>query len=247
MTTQRTASKQRYRVQHELKSYERAESLLDIIVHLYASLPGLSSVLTRMIGLLGACVLRLKIYGHLPRTLRGALMTASYIRSFCSDATGYGQTSYSVLRYVLRYVGSGDVFVDLGCGKGRVIRFVASRRKLEKVIGIEIVPELAQIARSGVVNVDLIAPVEVIEGDATSADLSQGTVYYLYNPFGRKTLRKVLRNIRKTLDSNPRRIRIIYSNPVWAALLDGSSWLTSEQDKALEKEQKRVSLRVWHN
>ena len=40
---------------------------------------------------------------------------------------------------------ANDVFVDLGCGKGRAV-FLAAAQKLKKVIGVELRKELADIA-----------------------------------------------------------------------------------------------------
>ena len=40
-----------------------------------------------------------------------------------------------------------DIFVDFGCGKGRVL-LIASQYKFNKIIGIEFAPELFSIARA---------------------------------------------------------------------------------------------------
>ena len=45
---------------------------------------------------------------------------------------GYEPTPYHVLPEILRHISSGDVLVDLGCGKGRVLWFVATRKRLKK-------------------------------------------------------------------------------------------------------------------
>jgi len=99
-----------------------------------------------------------------------------------SDSAGYQPTYCHILPLLLRYVGPDDTFVDVGCGKGRVLWFIATRRRLRKAIGIEIEPELAQLAREGVKKTRLRTP--VIRGRCLQVDPSEGTVYYLYNPFG---------------------------------------------------------------
>ena len=50
----------------------------------------------------------------------------------------------------LRYLGVSDrdVFVEFGCGKGRVVH-QAARRPFRRVVGVEISPVLAEAARSG--------------------------------------------------------------------------------------------------
>lgn len=155
------------------------------------------------------------------------------------DATGYQPTPYGALPAILPNVNSDDIFIDLGCGKGRVLWFLATRRKLKRIVGIEIVPELVQIARKNMAKCGLLTPVSVVEGDASEVDLSEGTVYFLFNPFGEKTLRKVLENIRNSLLAHPRSIRILYCNPELAHVLDIAAWLRAGRDNR--------HFRVWKN
>jgi len=155
-----------------------------------------------------------------------------------SDSTGYEPTYYHILSLLLRYVGPDDTFVDVGCGKGRVLWFIATRRRLRKAIGVEIEPELAQLARENMKKARLRTPVTIIEADASQVDLSEGTVYYLFNPFGRETLLRFLGNIERSLQINPRVIRIVYLNPKLGQILDDANWLHRECDGY---------LRVWKN
>ena len=155
-----------------------------------------------------------------------------------SDSAGYQPTYYHILPLLLRYLGPDDTFVDVGCGKGRVLWFIATRRRLRKAIGIEIEPELAQIARENMKKARLRTPVTITEADASQVDLSEGTVYYLYNPFGRETLLRFLGNIERSLQTNPRVIRIVYLNPKLGQILDDANWLHRECDGY---------LRVWKN
>jgi len=154
-----------------------------------------------------------------------------------SDSAGYQPTYYQILPLLLRYVGPDDTFVDVGCRKGRVLWFIATRRRLRKAIGIEIEPELAQIARENMTKARLRTPVTIIEADASQVDLSEGTVYYLYNPFGQETLRRFLENIETSLQTHSRDIRIIYLNPRLAHILDETAWLQREESNGY--------LRVW--
>jgi hypothetical protein len=47
----------------------------------------------------------------------------------------------------------------------------------------------------------------------------------MFNPFGPKTMCHVLQNIRRSLETMPRKITIIYYNPVCAELLHTAEWL----------------------
>jgi precorrin-6B methylase 2 len=153
---------------------------------------------------------------------------------------GYEPTPYHVLPEILRHISSGDVFVDLGCGKGRVLWFVATRRRLKKIVGIEVVPELAQIARQNMAKYRLLTPVTIVEEDVSQADLGDGTVYFLFDPFteeAEQTLREVLEKIRESLRAHPRTVRILYYTPRLEHILDDASWLQVEKQNG--------HIRVW--
>jgi len=156
-----------------------------------------------------------------------------------SDSKIYVPTDFYILPSLLRYLNSDDIVIDLGCGKGRVLWFVATRRKLRKVIGVEIDPALVQIARENMAKAKLRTPVTIIEGDAARADLSEGTVYFMFNPFGEETLRRVLENISSSLEDHPRSIRILYEHPVLAHVLDDTIWLRAQNRNGF--------LRIWTN
>lgn len=118
-----------------------------------------------------------------------------------------------------------DVFFDIGCGKGRVL-CCAAQVPLRRVVGIEMNPEAAAAARANSARMrGRRAPVQVIEGDARKADYTDGTAFYLFNPFGADVLRAVLERIRATLDYNPRSVRFAYTYPRHEFVLEGCGWL----------------------
>ncbi|MEJ0093727.1 MAG: methyltransferase domain-containing protein [Methylocella sp.] len=118
-----------------------------------------------------------------------------------------------------------DVFFDVGCGDGRALCYVA-RRRLLKVVGVELSPVFAEKAQANARNLKRrLSPIEVRCGDAVDMDYSAGTVFFFFNPFGAKTLKLVLDNIKQTIESNPRSIRIIYLNPVHSSVFRSSGWL----------------------
>jgi precorrin-6B methylase 2 len=145
------------------------------------------------------------------------------------DAERYSPTNYFILRRIfdhLRLCGD-DVFVDLGCGKGLVVLY-AARRGCRKAIGIELSPELAETARENARCADAATPVEIVEGDAATCDLSEGTVFYMFNPFGAATMQLMLRNLELSLLSNPRTIRIVYMCTPHDSLIDALDWLEAD-------------------
>ncbi len=73
----------------------------------------------------------------------------------------------------------GDVFYDLGCGDGRVCRYIGRKNPKARVIGIEIAHVLYLWNKL----MSLIQPppnVEIVRGNALKRDLSDANVVYLY-------------------------------------------------------------------
>ena len=123
-------------------------------------------------------------------------------------------------------------FLDIGCGKGRAL-MVASELPFRRVIGIELNPKLAAVARA---NVDvwhtshaadptapLLAPIEVLEQDALELTLPPGpTLIFLFHPFEAPLMRKVLRRIESQLaeQASHATLDILYVNAECAGVLD---------------------------
>jgi len=63
-------------------------------------------------------------------------------------------------------------------------------------------------------------PIEIVNAEVYNFDPKEGTVFFMFNPFGLKTMAKVLENIRQALISHPRKIRIAYYGPVYKDLLN---------------------------
>jgi precorrin-6B methylase 2 len=139
----------------------------------------------------------------------------------------YGSTFYRRIFRVLDALnlGPSDIFVDLGCGKGR-ITCCASLYPVREVIGVEDVPELCVIAEQ---NLDRLrskrTQARILHGKAEEFDYTEATVIYMFHPFGPNTLASVLSKIEKGLRANPRDIRIVYVNPVHEYVLEQTKWL----------------------
>jgi SAM-dependent methyltransferase len=109
------------------------------------------------------------------------------------------------------------VFVDLGCGKGRVL-FIAAQLGFKKIIGIEFCARLCRQARE---NAELYlrkhparSLIEVIEMDAARYDFrGDENIFFLYNPFDSVVLEQVLDKIALSALKTPRDIWLIYNNP----------------------------------
>ncbi len=135
------------------------------------------------------------------------------------DYHRYEPLGWLVLRKILRpaEVGSDDVFADLGAGMGRVL-FQAARYPFRRVIGVELSPDLAGIAQDNVARMrrrgrgDVI---EVVNADVPTWQIPDDlTVVFLNNPFGGATFSCCAERLIASVDRRPRRLRLIYLNPV---------------------------------
>lgn len=148
------------------------------------------------------------------------------------DSTWYEPLNYITLNKCLAALNlnESDVVFDIGCGLGRVL-CVLARRRVRKVVGIELSSDFAEVAR---VNVGAmrgrVSPVEVVEADAATADYDEGTAFYTFNSFGGGTTAAVLEHIHRSVLRRPRPIRIVYVNPIHNHVFESAGWLRRGED-----------------
>jgi SAM-dependent methyltransferase len=139
----------------------------------------------------------------------------------------YTPTVYRLIFQVLQRLPlrESDIFVDLGCGKGRVV-CCAAHLGAARVIGIEYAKEICEVAA---MNAQVMrrrrSPITISHGEAQDYDFTEGTVFYMYNALGPNTLRTILTKIEAGVRQNPREIRIAYVNPAYAFVLKENKWL----------------------
>lgn len=159
------------------------------------------------------------------------------------DMDKHGISPYGTIREIIEYLkpNQEDVFIDYGCGTGRMI-FFAANRELKKVVGVELNKEIADAAMRNYRNLkNAVTPVEIIIADAAHFNADEGTIFYLYNPFGRKTVSAVIGNIKKSLTLHPRKIRIVDYGLQCRYLFEDEPWLE------LEKEMNEGEILIWRN
>jgi SAM-dependent methyltransferase len=121
-------------------------------------------------------------------------------------------------------------FIDVGAGKGRGL-LVASEYSFRNVVGIELNPALAAIARQNVehwIGVNLedptaarLAPIEVVEKDALDFELPQTpTLLFLFHPFEAPVLKQLLRRIETQFATRPGELDLLYVNAECANVID---------------------------
>lgn len=85
-----------------------------------------------------------------------------------------------------------DVFIDVGCGKGKACFYAARTRRFEKLIGFDFDATLIAAAQvNGQAFGD--APIVFAHRDATEFDLPAGRCFiFMFNPFGAEVMRLFL-------------------------------------------------------
>jgi SAM-dependent methyltransferase len=144
------------------------------------------------------------------------------------DYNWYSTISYREIFAVLDNLslGSADIFVDLGCGPGRVV-CCAAQLEVREAVGVEVDERLAAAAeRNAAALRQKKSPVRLVHGPAEAFGYAEGDAFYLFNPFGAETLGTVLDRLGACLASRPRQVRIAYVNPEHEFLLDRAGWLT---------------------
>jgi SAM-dependent methyltransferase len=144
-----------------------------------------------------------------------------------SDRIGYVASAWRTLPRVLRHTGvsENDVFIDFGCGKGRVVH-QAAKRPFKKVIGVEVSAPLAEVAREAVAarrHEHRCKDVEIVVADAREYRVPDDlTIAYFFYPFIGGTFDAVLAGIIGSIDRNPRRLWIVYGFPRAASQVEAT-------------------------
>ena len=141
-------------------------------------------------------------------------------------------------RHIFKLIGltaltATDVLVDLGSGLGHV-PLLASICTSARSIGIELEATYIERAQQCALRLN-VNKVRFIQEDARVADLTIGTVFYLYTPFTGSILSAVLNRLRR--EAATRRIRICSYGPCTSIIAE-QPWL----EAATAPEAHRIAL-----
>ncbi|MEP7116149.1 MAG: class I SAM-dependent methyltransferase [Acidobacteriota bacterium] len=141
-------------------------------------------------------------------------------------ALPYGGSQPSIVRTALASLPDREryAFVDLGCGKGRPL-IVASEFSFSHLLGVELSPDLASVARR---NAAIVAarhpertPIAIQIGDATAVTAPTDRVaFFMYHPFDRDLVADLIRNLERQLAGGLRHAFLLYYNPVHGEVVD---------------------------
>ena len=120
----------------------------------------------------------------------------------------------------------GSVFMDCGCGKGKVL-LLAAQLPFRRVVGVEFSEELCAIAKS---NVELfqtkrkLVPIDVVHQDVLAYSFSgDENVLFLFDPFDDTVLEPLLDRVFESLRLQPRSLWVVYHNPVYRSVIEARS------------------------
>ena len=149
-----------------------------------------------------------------------------------SECLEYTPVSYKAAKRLLDSVpvSPDDVFVDYGCGKGRIV-VLASGYRYKQVVGVEISPPLCRDAERNLRLTRLkrrCGNVQVLPMDATAYQVpNDATALFFGNPFSGEILRTVVSNVRSSYLRKPRKISfLVFNNGSFIETNGAQSWIT---------------------
>ena len=200
---------------------------------------GLLGTLHALLASVRIRVLTLRPPTH-PFDLRHNVDTSGYIKGknlhpehlHASSSTAYWGTAPSTLKAILenwQQTLSGSprdyTFIDIGCGKGRAI-MVASDTPFQKIIGVELNPQLAAIAQKNLATWQTTPHacenVTVLNTDALTFPIPNSPLlFYLYHPFDPPVMQHFVDRLAALTQSHPAPIDLIYVHPLHGDLILG--------------------------
>lgn len=159
----------------------------------------------------------------------------------------YVPTSYKDIFTLLKHakLGKNSMLVDFGCGLGRVL-FAATYLNAKHSVGVEFDQGLFTAAESNKANARRKNKVEFFNQDAATFSIpNEANVFFFFNPFGFGTMSEVIRNIEQSIQHSPRKIVIIYSNPLFQDALKTSTVLKLAHEWPTGKT--RYPAQFWTN
>lgn len=151
--------------------------------------------------------------------------------SGAAEGQSYEALSYAALRNIFQRIApssaaSNDVFLDAGCGMGRVLH-EAARHPYHQVFGFDISPRLIRQAGHNLAVPDArrhCRDISLSVADARTFTIpAEVTTVFLFNPFRGSVMEGFMRQLTSSCALRPRSLKIVVANPVNfpAALLPG--------------------------
>lgn len=137
-----------------------------------------------------------------------------------THASIYQASNYYLIEKAFEYLSDQNAIrnlVDFGCGKGRIL-IVAAHYGFKKLTGIDFSGHLCTEAEANIENITTFFPTTVFNiicGDAADYQIEkEQNCFFFFNPFDEVIMLAVVKKMLSSLKDNPRKIYIIYLNPV---------------------------------
>jgi len=156
-----------------------------------------------------------------------------------SHATIYMPASYDILEDIFTHLKQNTIhhLLDIGCGKGRVL-CVAAYHGVKKLTGIDLSKEFCTDSVRNLEKIKQTLPdVEYVvkNTDAFYFDIPDDADYiFFFNPFDEIIMSGVIKNIKNSIGINPRKITIIYLNPIHKNLFLNTGFVQTYSVKKLK-------------
>lgn len=133
-----------------------------------------------------------------------------------------------------------DVFVDVGCGVGRVLSIIHRHCDM-KIIGVEIDPIIAEIARDRVKDMN---NVNVVTGNILDCEqvIRDATIFYLYNPFNLQIIESFLAIVKEIGRDD---VRIIYLNDIFKYVFEQYKFKQIFMKQIPRQNNQDMGLSIW--
>ena len=113
-----------------------------------------------------------------------------------------------------------DVLVDIGCGRGRVLNHWLTHHPGHRIVGLELDDE---VARSTAHRLRKYPNCQVLAGDAVANLPADGTLFYLYNPFGPDDVARLSHRLLEIAQNAPSPLVVLYHNPKHVGVFEQTS------------------------
>ncbi|MBD0333651.1 MAG: hypothetical protein ICV66_13475 [Chitinophagaceae bacterium] len=139
------------------------------------------------------------------------------------EATQYQPANYYMLEKCFDELQKYQLksLVDFGSGKGRVLA-VAAYYNFKRIRGVEFAAELCRDAEENIRRIAHLYPdawFQILNMDAVDYEIAEDDeVFFFFNPFSEKIMSKVLSNLLNSLSKTPRKVFVVYVNPLYKKL-----------------------------
>ena len=157
---------------------------------------------------------------HLDTTKIDDLQGQKIESSNLPHASIYQGTNYYLIEKAFEYLKTEEAnqqLVDFGSGKGRIM-VVAAHYGFKNITGIDFSESLCREAEDNIEKIKPLFPAtnfKIICSDAANYTIENDTnVFFFFNPFDEVVMLQVVRKILTSLKKNPRKVYIVYVNPL---------------------------------